>query len=86
MLQNQGYSQKAAEQQIVDELKPQVLSNRQLGRTLLRWKKSLRGSARRSTKEIKSLERIAELVTEISFQADYDLTQGAIGDYQQLED
>jgi GUN4-like len=85
-LQNQGYSQKVAEQQIVDELKPQVASNPQIKRKLLRWKKSLRGSTRRSTKEIKSLERIAELVTETSSETDYDLTQGAIGDYRQLED
>ncbi|HAZ44847.1 MAG TPA: hypothetical protein DDW76_22140 [Cyanobacteria bacterium UBA11369] len=85
-LQNQGYSQKVAEQQIVDELKPQVISNPIIRRKILHWKKSLRGPTRRATKETKSLERIAELVTETSSQADYDLTQGAMGDYRQLED
>jgi hypothetical protein len=85
LLQSQGYSQNAAAYQIADELKPQLYRNPRAKRTIFRWKNSLRSSRNSSFETSKPIAKIAELLTDSS-DANYDLTQGAVGSYQELEE
>jgi GUN4-like len=86
LLQSQGYSQNAVVHQIVDELRPQTISNPKAKRGILRWKNTLKRSGNSTSPALDMMIRIAELTTESTPNSSYDLTQSAIGNYQQLEE
>lgn len=85
ILKEKGYSQGAAEQQIIDELKPQVHNNPKVKQNLLRWRRFIRTSKRDSNEGVECLIRISESATETSSHKAYSSSQTAIGNYSQLE-
>lgn len=82
-LHDQGYSQSAAEQRIIDELKSQAHRSSRTRQDLIRWKKLL---ASQPSNEADRLLRVAERVIEVELPSIHDLTHGTKGTYQQLED